>query len=454
MFKRIALNYLREWAKKDERKPLVLRGARQVGKTTLVRMFAEEFSNYIYLNLEEKENAALFAADYSFDDLLSGIFFKANVRQDNRRTLIFIDEIQNEPKAVQTLRFFYEKRPDIYVIAAGSLLESLMDRHISFPVGRVEYMALHPCTFVEFLSAIGEEMLAEKVEAVDVPQSLHSYALELFKKYMIIGGLPEVVANYAQHRDMVRLGGIFNALLSGYRDDVEKYASKPKEQDSIRYILNYGWTSAAHRIQFAKFTNSSFKSADVSNAFRTLEKTLLLELVYPLTSTALPILPDLKKSPKLLWLDTGLVNYVAGMQEELLFSTDSDELWNGDIAEHIVAQELLGATTTFGEKRMFWVRDARNSQAEVDFVIRHKSHLLPIEVKTGNNSKLRSLHQFMEDSKERIALRIWNGPMTSDVITRSNGCPFTLYNIPLYYAGQLERFLEGRHEDMQISSKE
>ena len=104
MFKRIALNYLREWAKKDERKPLVLRGARQVGKTTLVRMFAEEFSNYIYLNLEEKENAALFAADYSFDDLLSGIFFKANVRQDNRRTLIFIDEIQNEPKAVQTDR--------------------------------------------------------------------------------------------------------------------------------------------------------------------------------------------------------------------------------------------------------------------------------------------------------------------------------------------------------------
>lgn len=126
-----------------------------------------------------------------------------------------------------------------------SAIRSLMDRHISFPVGRVEYMALHPCTFVEFLSAIGEEMLAEKVEAVDVPQSLHSYALELFKKYMIIGGLPEVVANYAQHRDMVRLGGIFNALLSGYRDDVEKYASKPKEQDSIRYILNYGWTSAA-----------------------------------------------------------------------------------------------------------------------------------------------------------------------------------------------------------------
>lgn len=442
MFRRIVLENLREWALKAERKPLVLRGARQVGKTTLVEMFAADFDHYIYLNLEEKDNAELFATDSTFDDLLAGIFFKAKLPVDSLRTLIFIDEIQTEPKAVQALRYFYEKRPDLYVIAAGSLLESLMGRHISFPVGRVEYMVLHPCTFVEFLSAIGEEMLASQVEKVAVPQSLHSYTLDLFKKYMIIGGLPEVVANYAQYHDMVRLSDVFNALLSGYRDDVEKYADNRKEQDSIRYILNYGWTSAGHRIQFAKFTNSSFKSADVSNAFRTLEKTLLLELVYPLTSTSFPILPDLKKSPKLLWLDTGLVNYVAGMQEELLFTTDSDELWNGDIAEHIVAQELLGATTTFGEKRLFWVRDARNSQAEVDFVIRYKSHLLPIEVKTGANSKLRSLHLFMEESKENIALRLWNGPMTSDVITRSDGRPFTLYNIPLYYAGHLHTLMQ------------
>lgn len=442
MFRRIALENLREWALKAERKPLVLRGARQVGKTTLVEMFAADFDHYIYLNLEEKDNAELFATDSTFDDLLAGIFFKAKLPVDSPRTLIFIDEIQTEPKAVQALRYFYEKRPDLYVIAAGSLLESLMGRHISFPVGRVEYMALHPCTFVEFLSAIGEEMLVSQVEKVAVPQSLHSYTLDLFKKYMIIGGLPEVVANYAQYHDMVRLSDVFNALLSGYRDDVEKYADNRKEQDSIRYILNYGWTSAGHRIQFAKFTNSSFKSADVSNAFRTLEKTLLLELVYPLTSTSFPILPDLKKSPKLLWLDTGLVNYVAGMQEELLFTTDSDELWNGDIAEHIVAQELLGATTTFGEKRLFWVRDARNSQAEVDFVIRYKSHLLPIEVKTGANSKLRSLHLFMEESKENIALCLWNGPMTSDVITRSDGRPFTLYNIPLYYAGHLHTLMQ------------
>ena len=444
MFERIAIRCLRSWATKEERKPLVLRGARQVGKTTLVELFAKDFDTYIYLNLEERENAELFAADYSFEDLLAGIYFKANKQQDaNKRTLIFIDEIQNEPKAVQVLRYFYEKRPDLYVIAAGSLLESLMGRHISFPVGRVEYMALHPCTFVEFLKAMGQNVIAEQIEQVSLPASLHSHAMDLFKKYMIVGGLPEAVANYAQFNDLVRLNGVFNSLLSGYRDDVEKYANKPKEQDAIRYILNYGWTAAGHRIQFAKFTGSTFKAAEAGNAFRTLEKTLLLELVYPLTSSSLPILPDLKKSPKLLWLDTGLVNYVAGMQEDLLFNKDADELWNGDIAEHVVGQELLGATYNFGEKRMFWVRDAKNSQAEVDFLIRYKSHLLPIEVKTGNNAKLRSLHLFMEESKETIALRLWNGPMTSDTITKSNGETFTLYNIPLYYAGHLQHFLDG-----------
>ncbi len=443
MFERLAIRYLRQWAEKDERKPLVLRGARQVGKTTLVKLFAKEFDTYIYMNLEEKENAELFAADNSFEDLLAGIFFKANVLQDaGKRTLVFIDEIQNEPKAVQSLRYFYEKRPDIYVIAAGSLLESLMGRHISFPVGRVEYMALHPCTFVEFMRAVGEGEIADSLEQVSLPASLHLHVMEMFKKYMVVGGLPEAVANYSKYKDIVRLNGIFNSLLSGYKDDVEKYAAKPKEQDVIRYILNYGWASAGHRIQFAKFTSTAFKSTEVGNAFRTLEKTLLLELVYPQTSAAFPILPDLKKSPKLLWLDTGLVNYAAGFQEELMFSKDADELWNGDIAEHIVGQEILGSSVTFGEKRLFWVRDAKNSQAEVDFLMRYKSHLIPIEVKTGNNAKLRSLHLFMEKSKEDIALRLWNGPMTSDTVTTPEGKTFTLYNLPLYYAGHLRTFLE------------
>lgn len=444
MFQRLALKALRQWAEKEGRKPLVLRGARQVGKTTLVKIFAEEFDVFINLNLEEKVNAALFTMDVSFEDLLAGIYAKAGIKMENQRTLIFIDEIQNVPDAVKVLRYFYEKRPDLYVIAAGSLLESLVGNHISFPVGRVEYMALHPCTFTEFLGALGENILVEQIEQLEVPQSVHSYVMDLFKKYMIVGGLPEAVANYAKRKDWVSLNEIFNSLLSGYKDDIEKYAQRPKEQDILCYILNYGWGLAGQRFQFSKFCSSSYKSAEMGNAFRTLEKTLLLELVYPLISTSFPILPDLKRSPKLLWLDTGLVNYVAGMQESLLFTSDTDELWNGHIAEQVVGQELLGASFAFGVKRMFWVRDARNSQAEVDFVYKYKSHLIPVEVKTGDNSKLRSLHQYMDESQEDIALRLWNGPLTSDLIRLPSGKQYTLYNMPFYYAGQLETFFNNK----------
>ena len=444
MFQRLALKALRQWAEKEGRKPLVLRGARQVGKTTLVKIFAEEFDVFINLNLEEKVNADLFTMDVSFEDLLAGIYVKAGIKMENQRTLIFIDEIQNVPDAVKVLRYFYEKRPDLYVIAAGSLLESLVGNHISFPVGRVEYMALHPCTFTEFLGALGENILVEQIEQLEVPQSVHSYVMDLFKKYMIVGGLPEAVANYAKRKDWVSLNEIFNSLLSGYKDDIEKYAQRPKEQDILRYILNYGWGLAGQRFQFSKFCSSSYKSAEMGNAFRTLEKTLLLELVYPLISTSFPILPDLKRSPKLLWLDTGLVNYVAGMQESLLFTSDTDELWNGHIAEQVVGQELLGASFAFGGKRMFWVRDARNSQAEVDFVYKYKSHLIPVEVKTGDNSKLRSLHQYMDESQEDIALRLWNGPLTSDLIRLPSGKQYTLYNVPFYYAGQLETFFNNK----------
>lgn len=444
MFQRLALKALRQWAEKEGRKPLVLRGARQVGKTTLVKIFAEEFDVFINLNLEEKVNAALFTMEVSFEDLLAGIYAKAGIKMENQRTLIFIDEIQNVPDAVKVLRYFYEKRPDLYVIAAGSLLESLVGNHISFPVGRVEYMALHPCTFTEFLGALGENILVEQIEQLEVPQSVHSYVMDLFKKYMIVGGLPEAVANYAKRKDWVSLNEIFNSLLSGYKDDIEKYAQRPKEQDILRYILNYGWGLAGQRFQFSKFCSSSYKSAEMGNAFRTLEKTLLLELVYPLISTSFPILPDLKRSPKLLWLDTGLVNYVAGMQESLLFTSDTDELWNGHIAEQVVGQELLGASFAFGVKRMFWVRDARNSQAEVDFVYKYKSHLIPVEVKTGDNSKLRSLHQYMDESQKDIALRLWNGPLTSDLIRLPSGKQYTLYNVPFYYAGQLETFFNNK----------
>lgn len=230
MFQRLALKALQQWADKEGRKPLVLRGARQVGKTTLVELFSRNFDVFINLNLEEKNNANLFTMNNSFEDMLAGIYAKAGFRMENKRTLIFIDEIQNAPDAVQSLRYFYEKRPDLYVIAAGSLLESLVGDHISFPVGRVEYMVLHPCTFTEFLGALGEDSLVEQIEQLQVPQSIHSYVMDLFKKYMIVGGLPEAVRNYAGRKDWVSLNDIFNSLLSGYKDDIRNMHRRSKNR--------------------------------------------------------------------------------------------------------------------------------------------------------------------------------------------------------------------------------
>ena len=184
MIHRLLIDNLTEWSKRENRKPLVLRGARQVGKTTLIDQFSKQYDSYIKLNLEQSNDAKAFAISDNVAEIFQYICLQKKITVDrNKRTLLFIDEIQNEPKAVQALRYFYEKRPDLYVIAASSLLESLMGRHISFPVGRVEYMALHPCTFVEFLMAIGEDMLANQIEKIAVPQSLHSYTLDLFKKY-------------------------------------------------------------------------------------------------------------------------------------------------------------------------------------------------------------------------------------------------------------------------------
>lgn len=169
----------------------------------------------------------------------------------------------------------------------------------------------------------------------------------------------------------------------------------------------------------------------------------MLELAYPTTTATFPLLPDTARSPKLLWLDTGLVNFMAGMQEAVLLTADTAALYNGEIAEHLVAQELLGSGTAFGEKRVFWVREARNSQAEVDFVVRHRAALVPVEVKTGDNSRLRSLHLFMAERGGGVAVRLWDGPRHSDTIPLPDGRSYTLHNLPLYYAGQMATFLDG-----------
>lgn len=441
MFQRNAIQQLQAWASKTNRKPLVLRGARQVGKTTLVNEFGKEFENYLYVNLEKPEMQHAFESKSNIDELITAIYLLCNKTRNNGKTLLFIDEIQQSAKAMAQLRYFYEEYPQIYVIAAGSLLESLVDVQISFPVGRVEYMALRPCSFNEFLGAMGETELQKALAVGTIPNAAHSKTMQLFNTYTLVGGMPEVVNEYAKHKDLVALRELYDTLLIGYKEDVEKYSKKQTTTAVIRYILEYGWNFAAQRITLGSFAGSSYQAREMGEAFRMLEKTMLLELVYPTVNTKAPMHPQQRKSPKLLWLDTGLINHVAGLQKEIFGANDISDAWRGHIAEHIVAQELLAANFSVLTRRNFWVRDKKGADAEIDFVIQIDNKIIPIEVKAGHNSKLKSLHIFMDSVEHQYAIRVWSQNFSVDTVTTQAGKEFRLFNIPYFYVANIEKLL-------------
>lgn len=441
MFERSILKELRKWMENSYRKPLILRGARQVGKTTVVAQLSKEFDNFLFVNLEKKEVRQLFETTDNVKQLLPLLFLYCNVKQAEGRTLLFLDEVQASPRAVALLRYFYEELPQIYVIAAGSLLETMLDRHISLPVGRVEYLALHPCSFIEYLGAIGEERFIPYILGAELPQAFHEALMLHFNLFALIGGMPEVVAHYAANRDIVALSGIYNQLLNAYKNDVEKYAATNSQASVIRYILEEGWAFAGQTISLGGFASSAYKARETGEAFRTLEKALLLELVYPTVNAMLPVTADLKKSPKLIWLDAGLVNYTANIQKEFLLSKQLTDVWRGMAAEQIVAQELKTLSNEVGAKRKFWVRAKRGSTAEVDFIYVYDGYVIPIEVKSGHNAHLKSLHQFMNESPHTIAVRIWSGGYSIDEVCTNEQKVFRLINIPFYMISSLPKIL-------------
>lgn len=440
MFKRKILEKLEEWENADRHKPLILRGARQVGKTTLVNEFGSHFENYLYFNMERNENVKLFEMDINIDDLVSMLFASLGKIKKDGKTLIFIDEIQNSPKTIALLRYFYEQRPDLYVVAAGSLLENLIDVKVSFPVGRVQYLALRPCSFYEFLGAINKnELLAILSQKPELTVAFHEQLMHQFNQYAIIGGMPEAIQQYAETKDVVAIEDVYETLVQAYKDDAEKYVVGNKLTDTVRFILSYGWAFAGETITLGNFANSGYKSREVGDAFRLLEKAMLLELVYPVSSTQMPVIPETRRMPKLIWFDTGLVNYQAGIRSEIIGSTDMVDAWRGHIAEQITAQELLALEDRVGQHRAFWAKP--NNGAEVDFVVSHDSRLYPIEVKSGTNSHLRSLQVFMDSSNVDVAIRIWSKPYSVDEIKTVNGKTFKLVNLPFYLIGRIHDIL-------------
>jgi predicted AAA+ superfamily ATPase len=439
MIIRNAYQTLLQWKKKPKHKPLLLRGARQVGKTSLVREFAKEFECFVELNLERERNNNLFKVD-DVNDILNAAFLFANKVPVEGSTLLFIDEIQESPKAIQMLRYFYEERPDIYVIAAGSLLEFALKEVPSFPVGRIEYLYLHPLNFQEFLGGIKQNQALKAMNEVPLPTYAHASLLDLFNSFAIIGGMPEITADYIENKNLPVLHKSYNTIWQTYKDDVEKYGKNNTIKNVIRYVIEKA-PYEQDRIKFANFGGSNYRSREVSEAMHSLDLAKIIRLVYPTTACKPPALPDLKKSPRLQFLDTGLLNHILQLQGEMIPLKDLNDFHRGKIIQHLVIQELISINSSTSQVPYFWVREAKGANSEVDIVYQHKQLLIPIEIKSGKSGTLRSLHQFIEKTNHCYAVRLYAGEYSVEKTKTPGGKPYLLMNLPYFLGTKIPEYL-------------
>ena len=442
MFKRKLLTDLENWAESSVRKPLVLRGVRQAGKTSLVKMFAGRYQHFIHLNLENKEDRELFTHDLNIHKLFELICLQKQIKSIDGSVLLFIDEIQYSPQAITALRYFYEEKNDVHVIAAGSLLETIFSKQISFPVGRVEYLPVRPCSFTEYLGAISDERGIDLLKTIPCPDYGHEHLTRQFNNYTIIGGMPEIVDLYARTNSILGLNKIYESLLVSYSDDVEKYARNLTMTNIMRHIIKHSFLEASARIKFQGFGNSPYKNREMSEAFKMIERTFLMQLVYPVTNTQLPLMVNYRRSPKLQLVDTGLVNYFSGIQSELLTTNDLSDSFKGRIAEHIAGQELLTLSDSVLYKLNYWTREKKDADAEVDYIWQYKNKIIPIEVKSGKAGKLRSLHQYVDSCPHNYAVRIYSGKFSVENAVTIRGKKYKLINLPYYLIHKLAGYLE------------
>ncbi|MFT4203824.1 MAG: AAA family ATPase [Chitinophagaceae bacterium] len=441
-FHRSLYTALLDWKTKPNRKPLVLRGARQVGKTTLVKEFAKTYTTTILLNLEKKVDADFFDGTDDVKEIVEWILLSKNIKRKPRTpTLLFIDEIQESPKAIKLLRYFYEEMPELHVISAGSLLEFALKDVESFPVGRIEYLYLYPLNFMEYLKALDNENLYNELQNVPMRKIAHRPLMDQFHRYAIIGGMPEVVKEYLRQNSIAALAPTYESIWTSYTDDVEKYAATPSVKQVIKFVLKTASGFIDQRIKFQNFGNSNYKSREVGEALRDLDKAKIVRLVYPTTSVAPPIVSDFKKSPRLQILDTGIVNYTLGIAHELLASDDLSDSYKGALIPHLVNQELISLQCHKSETPHFWVREKAQSSAEVDVVVPYNNYLIPVEIKSGSTGSLKSLHQYMDTVDHPYAVRIYGGELEIQHTKTPQGKPYILMHLPYYLGTKLYEYL-------------
>lgn len=440
-FQRKILSDLRKWRTKKSRKPLIIRGARQVGKSTLVKFFASEFDYAISLNLEERMHRSYFDELDSISQMVEAIFLDHKIPLSSQSVLLFIDEIQEVPRAIQMLRYFYEEYPELHVVAAGSLLEFALKEVESFPVGRVEQMVIHPMDFEEYLWATNNQLLLDEMNKIPVSKHAHRSLLREFHQYVMIGGMPEVLSRFVEDGSMVGLSEIYESLWQGYVDDVEKYGVNPSIRQVIRHVIATA-PSEKDRVSFAGFGHSNYRSREVGEALRALDKARIIRILYPVTNTDLPLQVDFKRKPRLQFLDTGLLNFTLGIQAKLIGVKDLNDFYRGRVIQHMVTQELQAQYSQPSFKPAFWTRENPNSNAEVDLVYVYNDRVVPVEIKSGKPGTMRSLHEYIERVEHKMAVRMSAAEFSVETVQTPKGTPFTLINLPYYLTCRLSAYLD------------
>ena len=451
VFNRTVTQYLKEWKLSTRRKPLILRGARQVGKTTLVKQFALSYKHVILLNLEKTTDAAFFRDFDEVKTIVESLFLSNNISINAiGDTLLFIDEIQESPKAIQLLRYFYEEFPELHVIAAGSLLEFAMRKVKSFPVGRVEYVYLHPLNFIEYLEASGHQAALEQMNALPLKPFTHPILLDLFNRYAIMGGMPEAVSVYIEKDSLTELPKVYESIWSTYQNDVEKYTTNDSARKVIMHIMSTAHLYVDQRIKFQNFGKSNYKSREVGEAMRNLDDAKIIQLIYPTTDVEIPVKPDLRKSPRMQFLDTGLINYALGIQADMLAFKDLSKSYKGAIIPHLITQELISLNRMNDKKPNFWIREKNQSSSEVDLVYTYKDKIIPIEIKSGSTGTLKSLHQFVERSNHPYTVRMYAGEFNIEEAKTQGGKPYLLMNMPYYLGTKIHEYIEYFVSDFKL----
>jgi len=403
-------NDLLEWSKENDRKPLLLRGARQVGKSSTVRKLSENFDYFIEVNFEKNSKVhSYFEEDFDIMEICDKISVQFKKPIVPSKTLLFFDEIQACPRAISALRFFYEDYPELHVIAAGSLLEFALEELPSFGVGRIESMFMYPFSFQEFMIACGEELLWKKVceSSPEKPlfHTFHDSCVALLKKFLVLGGMPAVVSKYVQNQDTLAAQKTLNNLINSLRADFSKYKQRVPEL-RISTVFEAVVKQTGGKFNYAKVESLHFRQ--IREGLELLQKAGLVIPTISTSANGIPLGAEANyKKQKMILLDTGIFQSVLGLEiADLLSSNDFEIINKGAIAEQFVGLELLKSTSCYTSANLyFWTRENPQSNAEVDYVIQQGKKIIPIEVKSGTSGKMQSLHLFLKEKQMEFGIR-------------------------------------------------